>query len=201
LSETLFLCVNIIDRFLQHKAVVRQKLQLLGITAMLIASKYEEIYTPEVQDFVYIAASAYTREEILKMEKLVLITLHFELNVPTPLNFLRRFSKAARSDSKIHTLSKYLVELSLLDYKMLNYLPSTIASAAVYIARVMMKQSPVWTVTLEHYTQYSVEDIVCCVKDLNAILKRQPTTPYKATTLKYQSSKLMSVANMAPVDI
>ena len=126
------------------KAVARQKLQLVGITAMLLASKYEEIYTPEVRDFIWITAKAYTREEVLNMERNILVTLNFNLSTPTPLHFLRRFSKAARSDSKIHTLSKYITELSLLEYKMLEYLPSQIAAAAVYISRKMCGISPLW---------------------------------------------------------
>lgn len=52
--ETLYLTVNLIDRYLEKVEVMRDKLQLVGVTAMLIASKYEEIYAPEVQDFVYI---------------------------------------------------------------------------------------------------------------------------------------------------
>jgi hypothetical protein len=54
LPETLFLCVSIIDRYLSMKQVNRDMLQLVGITCMLIASKYEEIYAPECNDFVYI---------------------------------------------------------------------------------------------------------------------------------------------------
>jgi hypothetical protein len=65
MPETLFLTVNLIDRFLEKIDVVRTKLQLVGVTAMLIACKYEEIYAPEVRDFVYITDKAYTREEIL----------------------------------------------------------------------------------------------------------------------------------------
>lgn len=68
LPETLFLTVNMIDRYLEKTVIPRTKLQLIGVTAMLIASKYEEIYAPEVRDFVYITDRAYTKEEILKME-------------------------------------------------------------------------------------------------------------------------------------
>lgn len=46
--ETLYLTINLIDRYLQSVNVNREKLQLVGVTAMLIASKYEEIYAPEV---------------------------------------------------------------------------------------------------------------------------------------------------------
>jgi G2/mitotic-specific cyclin-B, other len=66
LPETLFLTINLIDRYLEKQAIVRTKLQLVGVTAMLIASKYEEIYAPEVRDFVYITDKAYSKEEILQ---------------------------------------------------------------------------------------------------------------------------------------
>jgi len=65
LPETLFLTVNLIDRYCQIKQVERKNYQLLGVTAMLVASKYEEIYAPEIRDFVYITDKAYTKEEIL----------------------------------------------------------------------------------------------------------------------------------------
>lgn len=66
---------------------------------MLIASKYEEIWAPEVRDFVYISDKAYSREQILNMEKLMLNTLRFKLTVPTPWNFLSRSLKVGRSSS------------------------------------------------------------------------------------------------------
>jgi G2/mitotic-specific cyclin-B, other len=64
LPETLFITVSLIDRYLEKVQIKRNNLQLVGVTAMLIASKYEEIYAPEVRDFVYITDNAYTKEEI-----------------------------------------------------------------------------------------------------------------------------------------
>eukprot|EP01116_Phalansterium_solitarium_P012170 TRINITY_DN2820_c0_g2_i1.p1 TRINITY_DN2820_c0_g2~~TRINITY_DN2820_c0_g2_i1.p1 ORF type:complete len:419 (+),score=174.31 TRINITY_DN2820_c0_g2_i1:33-1259(+) len=203
MAETMFLAVNIIDRFLQQKAVARQKLQLVGITAMLIASKFEEIYTPEVNDFIWITAKAYTREEVLKMERLILVTLEFNLAVATPLHFLRRFSKAARSDSRIHTLSKYISELSLVEYGMLEFLPSHVAAAAVYIARKMTvaDTEPVtWTKSLHKHSQYSEEQIMPCVLALNELVQNAKLK-YKATHRKYACPKLLSVSEIMPVVI
>ncbi len=68
----------------------------VGVTAMLIASKYEEIWAPEVRDFVFISDKAYTRDQILNMEKLMLNTLHFNLTLPTAYSFLGRFLKVRR---------------------------------------------------------------------------------------------------------
>jgi cyclin B len=73
--ETLFLTVNLIDRSLDQRQTMRQKLQLVGVAAMLIASKFEEINPPEISDFVYITDNAYTKEDILQMEVVILTDL------------------------------------------------------------------------------------------------------------------------------
>lgn len=41
--ETLYLTINLIDRYLERKEVSRPKLQLIGVSCLLIASKYEEM--------------------------------------------------------------------------------------------------------------------------------------------------------------
>lgn len=95
LPETLFLTVNLIDRYLSIENVNRQHLQLVGVTAMLIASKYEEIYAPIVRDFVYITDNAYTKEEILSMERKMLTALDFDVQTVSPYVFIMRYAKVA----------------------------------------------------------------------------------------------------------
>lgn len=80
--------------FHQVQPVSRKKLQLVGVTAMLVASKYEEMYAPEIGDFVYITDNAFSKSQIREMEMLILKELNFELGRPLPLHFLRRASKA-----------------------------------------------------------------------------------------------------------
>ena len=97
LPETLFLTVNLIDRYLEKKQIMRTRLQLLAVAALLIASKYEEIYVPEISDFVFITDKAYTKEEILEMESSILRTLEFNITVPSSYRFLQRFCKVAKA--------------------------------------------------------------------------------------------------------
>jgi len=201
LTETMFLSVNIIDRYLAQKSVRRDKLQLIGITSMLLASKFEEIYAPEVRDFIYISDKAYPREEILKTERLILATLDFNLSSPTALHFLRRFSKAARSDSRTHCLSKYIAELTLTEYSVLQFTPSQVAAASVYVARRMTDKTPSWTPTLEKYTTYCEEELLPCIEELNDIVKKADKSQLKAIRKKYLSPKLLEVARIPPVDL
>ena len=119
----------------------------MGVTSMLIASKYEEMYAPEIADFVYITDNAYSKSDIRKMECMILRTLDFQLGRPLPLHFLRRNSKAGEVDANKHTLAKYLMELTLVDYGMVHYAPSQISAAALCLSIKALDDSQ-WVSTI-----------------------------------------------------
>lgn len=108
LPETLYLALNIVDRFLTLRTISLNKLQLVGLTAMFIAAKYEEVLCPSVQNFLYLAEGGYTDEEILKAERYMLKVLKFSFSYSNPMNFLRRISKADNYDIQTRTVAKFL---------------------------------------------------------------------------------------------
>ena len=118
LPKSLFLTVNIIDRYFSQKQITKWEVQLVGAAAMLVATKYEEIYPPLLKDFVYITDNKYKADEILDMEKSILFALDFDLQLTSSYRFLERFAKISKLDSVTYSLSQYLLELSLLDSKM-----------------------------------------------------------------------------------
>lgn len=138
LPETLFLAINIIDRFLSEKVVQLDRVQLVGITAMFIASKYEEVLSPHVGNFKHVADNGFTESEILAAERFILQTLEYDLSYPNPMNFLRRISKADNYDIQTRTVAKYLLEISVVDRRFMPYRPSHIAAAAMYMARLIL---------------------------------------------------------------
>lgn len=138
LPETLFLAVNIIDRFLSEKVVQLDRLQLVGITAMFIASKYEEVLSPHVANFSHVADDGFSEAEILSAERCILGTLNYDLSYPNPMNFLRRISKADNYDIQSRTIGKYLMEISLLDHRFMAYRPSHVAAGAMYLSRLIL---------------------------------------------------------------
>ncbi|KAF2648368.1 A/B/D/E cyclin [Lophiostoma macrostomum CBS 122681] len=158
LPETLFLAVNIIDRFLSTKIVQLDRLQLVGVTAMFIASKYEEVLSPHVQNFRHVADDGFTEDEILTAERFVLAALNYDLSYPNPMNFLRRISKADNYDIQTRTLGKYLLEISCLDHRFLAHPPSQVAAASMYLARLVLNRGE-WDATLAHYSGYTEEEI------------------------------------------
>ncbi|GMI42763.1 hypothetical protein TrCOL_g3812 [Triparma columacea] len=191
--ETLYLCVNLIDRYLVTEKVSRPKLQLVGVTCLLIASKYEEIYPPELRDLVYICDRAYSKSEILDMEETVLKALDYSITIPSAHAFLVRYLKAAHADKKMVQLSCYVLDGTLQSYKLLNYLPSELAAAAVYIARRAAGRN-CWSPTLLKYAEYAEEDIVGVARDVMAE-KNEAQSDLRAVNKKYSSSRYGGVAN------
>ncbi|XP_060829222.1 G2/mitotic-specific cyclin-B [Bombus pascuorum] len=201
MQETLYLTVAIIDRFLQaFRSIDRKRLQLVGVTAMFIASKYEEMYSPDINDFVYITDNAYSKVEILQMEMLIVKTLDYSFGRPLPLHFLRRYSKAGKALPIHHTMAKYFLEQSLVHYEMCHYPPSLIAAAAIYLAFLIIdnddedQQKVVWTNTLAHYSTYSKDDVFPVVRETASIIVNADKIKYQAVRKKYAQAKCMKIS-------
>mmetsp|Transcript_17755 Transcript_17755/g.46337 ORF Transcript_17755/g.46337 Transcript_17755/m.46337 type:complete len:397 (-) Transcript_17755:418-1608(-) len=196
--QTLYIAISYIDRFLSEMSVQRTKLQLVGVTAMLLAAKYEEIYPPAVDEFVYITDNTYSREQILKMEHLILKVLDFDMCCVTPYAFLQRFVEIAGCDFVTKSLAMYLLESTLQDgERYLRHRPSLVAGAALCNALYAMKQ-PCWTPTLAHYTKLSVEDISECVQDVYYTFTNAATAPQQAVREKYSSHRYHTVSQIPP---
>lgn len=149
LPETLFVAMNLMDRFLSREIVQVNRLQLLGTACLFIASKYEEIYSPSVSNFA--TESGSTVDEILAAEKFVLEILNFDLSYPNPMNFLRRISKADDYDIHSRTIGKYFMEISIMDHAFIGIKPSLCAAASMFLARKMLGKND-WNGNLIHYS-------------------------------------------------
>ncbi|XP_042480256.1 G2/mitotic-specific cyclin S13-7-like [Macadamia integrifolia] len=196
--ETLYLTLYIVDQFLSMESVIRRELQLVGIVSMLIASKYEEIWAPEVNDFICISDKAYTREQVLVMEKKILGRLQWSLTVPTPYVFLVRFLKAAGSDQEMENLVFFLAELGMMRYATILHCPSLIAASVVYVARCTLKKTPLWTERLEVHTGYTEAQLMDCAKLLVGFHLVAAESKLKVVYRKYSNPQRGSVALLPP---
>uniref|UniRef100_A0A4W4F9X8 Cyclin N-terminal domain-containing protein n=2 Tax=Electrophorus electricus TaxID=8005 RepID=A0A4W4F9X8_ELEEL len=198
LQETMYMTVAIIDRFLQDHPVPKKQLQLVGVTAMFIASKYEEMYPPEIADFAFVTDRAYTTAEIRKMEMEVLQVLNFGFGRPLPLQFLRRASKIAEVTAEHHTLAKYFVELTMVDYDMVHFPPSQVASAA-FALMLKVFSCGEWDPTLQYYMGYTEDSLIPVMQHIakNVVKVNEGHSKHLAVKNKYSSQKQMRIASIS----
>lgn len=192
LPETLYLALNIMDRFLCKELVQLEKLQLVGTACLFIASKYEEVYSPSVKHFAYETDGACDEEEIKEGEKFILKTLEFNLNYPNPMNFLRRISKADDYDIQSRTLAKYLLEISIVDFKFIGILPSLCAAASMFLSRKMLGKGQ-WDGNLIHYSGGYTKDELAPVCNMVMEYLVQPVV-HDELFKKYASRRFMKAS-------
>ncbi|XP_023565055.1 G2/mitotic-specific cyclin-B1 isoform X2 [Octodon degus] len=188
-------------RQLENNCVPKKMLQLVGVTAMFIASKYEEMYPPEIGDFAYVTNNTYTKHQIRQMEMKILRVLNFGLGRPLPLHFLRRASKIGEVDVEQHTLAKYLMELSMLDYDMVHFPPSQIAAGAFCLAQKILDNGE-WTPTLQHYLLYTEESLFPVMQHLakNIVVVNRGLTKHMTIKNKYATSKHANISTLAQLN-
>lgn len=186
---------------LQDNCVPKKMLQLVGVTAMFIASKYEEMYPPEIGDFAFVTNNTYTKHQIRQMEMKILRALNFGLGRPLPLHFLRRASKIAEVDVELHTLAKYLMELTMLDYDMVHFAPSQIAAGAFCLALKILDNGE-WTPTLQHYLCYTEESLLPIMQHLakNLVMVNRGLTKHMTIKNKYATSKHAKISTLSQLN-
>ena len=200
-DETLFMTISIIDRYLSVTQITRSNFQLLGITALMIACKHEEIDLPKIDDFIYITDNAYVKDEVIKMENDVLSKLNFEFLYPSPIKFFEYLSFHFNFTKKHHMMGKYLMESFLLDVKNAKYKPSIISCACAYIVMKFFKMSNYhesyhkkfynFGENLEKYTESNIKE---CAKDICLFVDNINKTNYQACVKKYSKPEQENVA-------
>ncbi|XP_031763834.1 G2/mitotic-specific cyclin-B3 [Galleria mellonella] len=205
--ETLYLAVKLVDLYMtrsskthpQQNRLTKEELQLLGASALFIASKFDERIPPLVDDFLYICDGAYTLSQLLKMEMNILRVVDFDLGIPLSYRFLRRYARCARVSMPTLTLARFVLEQCLLEYGLLENSDSKMAAAALYLA-LRMKSLGHWTPTLQYYTGYSVKDILPLAKAQNSVLHKKPKSAISTVRNKYSHTIFFEVAKVPLID-
>lgn len=198
-TGTLFLLIRLVDKYLDKRQTARKQLQLVGVACMMIASKFEEVYAPEVRDFVYISADAYTAEEVINMETQVLAALDFRIVTPTSAPFFERITKVAGCDETTKNFVQFLLELALVEYSMIKYLPSHLVAAAMLLARRLFNLTPVWPNLLAEDMDVSEATLEPCVQELRTIWRASERGELQAVRKKFKHSRYGGIADFGKV--
>lgn len=198
--ETLYQAVKIVDIYLDKNPVARDKLQLVGSTAMFIACKFDERNPPLLDDFLYICDDAYNRDELMEMERTILITLDFDIGMPLSYRYVRRYAKATKASMETLTLARYILEASLMHYDFVFTSESLIAAAAFFLA-IRMRDDGEWTPAHEYYSGFKVSDLTETVLQLNLMLRSPPPAKNIQTILnKYSHKVFFEVAKIPSLE-
>ena len=141
--ETLYLTLNVIDRYVSRRIVYIKHYQLVGCTALWIAAKFEDTKerVPSVQDLVQICRDTYDESAFIQMEQHVLSTIQWTLDHPTAEAWLRFICcGAAPEDQRVQHITRFLMEITLFYREFIFYTPSVIAQASLTLARYLCGQ-------------------------------------------------------------
>jgi len=192
--ETLYTAVKITDLYLSKKQVKKEDLQLVGVTACLIACKIDERLPPLVDDFLYVCDDAYTREELMKLERKMLNVVGFDLGYSLSYRFLRRYGRVCKVSMPVLTLARYILETSLMEYSLnVETSESKLAAAAMVLA-LTMKNITGYKATLEYYCGYKITDLNNIVQKLLKMLQRPAKENLKTIRSKYSHQVFHEVA-------
>ena len=183
--ETLYLSVNIINRYLNFSLNhQKSELQLIGIAALLIASKYEDMYPCSIQQLLQIANNSYIKSELINMELTICELLNYKLMVPTSHTFLCRHLKASHADRATVQLACFIGESALLNLPLNKYLPSVVSAASVRLARIALHYNS-WSQTLVKYTKYDECDLESCCNELISAIDCNKSVFKKYSSVKF----------------
>ncbi|SMN17966.1 similar to Saccharomyces cerevisiae YGR109C CLB6 B-type cyclin involved in DNA replication during S phase [Maudiozyma saulgeensis] len=136
-QETLILAIAIMDKFLSQNIVTMSKLQLLAVTSLFIASKFEEINLPKLSNFAYITDGAASINDIKIAEAYILKSLKFDISIPNPLNFFAKPTENLNKklDKKTIIIARYLLEHIYCCPHFIDLKPSQTSQLALFLAR------------------------------------------------------------------
>ena len=189
LPETLFLSIKITDRFLLLQETQRKELQLVGITALFLAAKYEEIYPPQLRDLVLLTDKAYSKEQALAMERYILKTLDFQITMPSSWRFFEKFSEGLSDEGR--SMGQYLLELCLIDEGMLRFSESLVAISAVFLSYKFFRKDYVYS--LEIYTE---QEVKACAAEILVLFQIAQQYPLTAIRDKFANAQYHQVSTI-----
>jgi len=192
--ETLYTAVKMTDIYLSKKQVRKEDLQLVGATACLIACKVDERIPPMVDDFLYVCDDAYTRDQLMKMERKMLSVVGFDLGYSLSYRFLRRYGRVCKVTMPVLTLARYILELSLMEYSINVDVSESEVAAGCLVLAFKMKGIKGYAPTLAYYSEFSLPDLSPMVQKLLAMMQKPAKENLKTVRSKYNHKVFHEVA-------
>lgn len=143
LPDTLFLAVNLLDRYCSRRVVYKRHYQLVGCAALLVASKYgdKKDHVPQIKELKSMCCGLYEDDMFSQMERHVLSTLDWTVGHPTTDSFLQVALTESAYDPEVEHMTWYICEIALFHREFVSMKPSVLARSALALARCILARS------------------------------------------------------------
>ena len=194
-NETLFMCINIMDRYITKKKITLNNYQLVAISSYLIASKYEDTNSPSIDDLIYISKNIYSHNNIIEMEIDILSTLNFDIFSVSSYQFFSFFYLISNLNNKIlFCLGHLILELCLLNIDLMSYDSSQLAIGSFIIAKKSLEIKGGLS-NIKLFYNYNENDMIEIQKKIVLFLNRIVYSNKNCLILeKFEKKKYLSVS-------
>ncbi len=168
LPETLFLTINLLDRYCSKRIVYRKHYQLIGCAALLVAAKYgdNKNKVPTILELKSMCCNLYEEENFIEMERHLLSTLEFVIGHPTVDSFLQIYmADSPYNESVLEQMALYISEMAMYHKEFVGTLPSAIARSALTLARIVLNRGSLSP--LPYWSEQDSVTVVALYKILN----------------------------------
>ena len=188
-EETFYTTIYIIDAYLSKKFIQRKKFQLLGVTALYIATKLNEIFSGSVKDYVFMTDRAYNESDIITMESDICKTLNFNFLVPNCLSFFQIFSKKIGfdKDSEEYQFGIFIIQNFLMNSKSFNYNYSIISIASCNLIVKLFEKDK--NINFDLFYRDSLSFIEDCSKNICDAINETLNSNMNLSVKKYYYGK------------
>ena len=196
-DDTIYMAMNIMDRYISQYKSKNLEFQLIAISSYLIASKYEDIYPPYIDELCQICNYIYSNDDIIKKEYEILSGLNFDVLYNSSYKFLTFLhSVVDNQNMKLLYLAQFILEISLDNLDILEYSQSERALAALLVSKKILGIKITWN-NLRMYYDYDENKIKTVQKKMIPLLNKVMKSKNKnAIFEKFESSKYKSVSSL-----
>ena len=194
-NETLFMSINIMDRYISKKKITLSNYQLVAISSYLIASKYEDTNSPSIDDLIYISKNIYSHNDIIEMEIDILSILNFDIFSVSSYQFYSFFYLVSNLNNQIlFCLGHLILELCLLNIDLMSYDSSQLAIGSLIIAKKCLEIKGGLS-NIKLFYDYNESDIIEIQKKIFLFLNQIVYSNKNCLILeKFEKKKYLSVS-------
>jgi hypothetical protein len=180
LPETLFLTVNLLDRYCSKRVVYKQHYQLVGCAALLIAAKYgdKKDRVPQINELNNMCCGLYDAGMFTQMEMHVLNTLDWNIGHPTVDFFTQLIVAEERDSREVEHMAAYICEIALYHRDFVSTKPSIMARSSLALARAILNKPEINDGEWDHTENVTLLTLSQHLHQPSVTLSRKYSNPY-----------------------